>query len=256
MAALVKQYSRISHHTLAGLTGSTFSVPTQEDFTDSTTPWTIYDLALSEFGVNEADKKLYIRIADEIKEIGFAATMSLSENLEQTLALGNNMGTYSIIMDTGKLLSAGQTSSITLTDFENRIVADQITTIPPIAQWSQDNTYVIKEIQSSGSSQERLFEILNASFPTESVLMIEANIQALDSTNMLYYFNKMLATFWCSGGVITQVGTNDINERTNMSTGFAIIDHDGSDVYITVEGDAGSNLYWTGRINYQITGSL
>jgi hypothetical protein len=213
-------------------------------------------LALSEFGVNEADKKLYIRIDDEIKEIGFAATMSFSETLEQTLALGNNMGTYSIIMDTGKLLSAGQTSSYTLTDFEERHVVDQIAVINSTALWSQDNTYVIKEIQSSGSSQERLFEIVNSSFPTESLITIDAIIQGLDPTNMLYYFNKATATFWCSGGVITQVGTNDINEKTNFTTGFSIIDTDGSDVYITVEGDAGSNVYWTGRVNYQITGSL
>ena len=67
----ITQYSRISHHTIAGSAsaGLTFSVPAQEDFTDGS--WTPYDLALSEIGVNEQDEKVYIRIDDEIKEFAF-----------------------------------------------------------------------------------------------------------------------------------------------------------------------------------------
>lgn len=69
--AKITQYSRISHHTIAGSAsaGLTFSVPAQEDFTDGS--WTPYDLALSEIGVNEQDDKVYIRIDDEIKEFAF-----------------------------------------------------------------------------------------------------------------------------------------------------------------------------------------
>lgn len=67
--AKITQYSRISHHTIYGLTGGTFSVPSSEDFTDGT--WTIYDLALSEIGVNETDKKAYMRVDDEIKEFAW-----------------------------------------------------------------------------------------------------------------------------------------------------------------------------------------
>lgn len=67
--AKLTQYSRISHHTIYGLTGGTFSVPAQEDFT--TGDWTIYDLALSEIGVNETDKKAYMRVDDEIKEFAW-----------------------------------------------------------------------------------------------------------------------------------------------------------------------------------------
>lgn len=71
MCAKITQYSRISHHTIAGSAsaGLTFSVPAQEDFTDGT--WTAFDLALSEIGVNEQDDKVYIRIDDEIKEFAF-----------------------------------------------------------------------------------------------------------------------------------------------------------------------------------------
>lgn len=67
--AKITQYSRISHHTIYGLTGGTFSVPPQEDFTVG--DWTIYDLALSEIGVNETDKKAYMRVDSEIKEFAW-----------------------------------------------------------------------------------------------------------------------------------------------------------------------------------------
>ena len=66
--SLITQYSRISHHTITP-SGTTFTVPSQEDFTSSTSPWTTTDLALSEFGVNEADNKLYVRIGTHINEV-------------------------------------------------------------------------------------------------------------------------------------------------------------------------------------------
>jgi phage baseplate assembly protein gpV len=251
---IVSQYSRISHHTLFGLTGSTFSVPTTEDFTDGS--WTIYDLALSEIGVNESDKKVYIRIDDEIKELAFAATGSTAETLEQTLAVGNSMGTYSINMAGGKILSAGQTSSFTMTDFETRFVSDSISVINSTAIWTQDNSYKIKEQFTTGITQSKMFYVDNSEFPTESLMTIDVIIQGLDPTNMLYYFNKMMATFWCSGGVVVQVGTTDVNEKTNFSTGVADITTDGSEVQLNVEGDAGSDVYWSARINYQISSAV
>ena len=67
MSGIITQYSRMSHHTIYGLpTGASFSIPTDEDFTNGT--WGIQDLALSEIGVNETDKRVFIRIDDEIKE--------------------------------------------------------------------------------------------------------------------------------------------------------------------------------------------
>jgi len=68
---LIKQYSRISHHTLSQANISTgdvapFTVPLSEDFTDGT--WTARDLALSEIGVVEDEKRVYIRINNEIRE--------------------------------------------------------------------------------------------------------------------------------------------------------------------------------------------
>lgn len=92
--AKLTQYSRISHHTIYGLTGSTFSIPAQEDFTAG--DWTIYDLALSEIGVNETDKKAYMRIDTEVKEFAWAG--------DRTAGMTN-----SIIMsdDSGSIYNSG-----------------------------------------------------------------------------------------------------------------------------------------------------
>jgi len=66
---LIKQYSRISHHTIttSGLTGSTiFTVPSTEDLSSGT--WTVNDLALSEIGVAESLGRVFIRVGNNIKE--------------------------------------------------------------------------------------------------------------------------------------------------------------------------------------------
>jgi len=86
--AKITQYSRISHHTIYGLTGSTFSVPSSEDFTDGT--WTIYDLALSEIGVNETDKKAYMRVDDEVKE--FAWVKGESTGATNSIIMSDSSG--------------------------------------------------------------------------------------------------------------------------------------------------------------------
>jgi|GEM_PF-5928965 len=90
---LVTQYSRIAHHTIFGLTGSTFSIPASEDFTDGS--WTIYDLALSEIGVNETDEKAYIRIGNSIKEFNFGT------------GSGGGGGTVSVSASNGLSISGG-----------------------------------------------------------------------------------------------------------------------------------------------------
>ena len=70
MSSIINQYSRIKHHTIT--TGATFTVPTQEDFTlVGSQSWTPTDVALSEIGVDELNKKAFIRIGDGIKEFLF-----------------------------------------------------------------------------------------------------------------------------------------------------------------------------------------
>lgn len=98
----ITQYSRISHHTITGSMSATFSVPLSEDFTDGT--WTGRDLALSEIGVNEDSKKVYIRIDDEVKEFQLAGGTSSAEPLSTTLAIGNTTGVNDIIINSGQVI--------------------------------------------------------------------------------------------------------------------------------------------------------
>lgn len=90
--AKLTQYSRISHHTIYGLTGSTFSVPAQEDFTAG--DWTIYDLALSEIGVNETDKKAYMRIDNEVKEFVWVGDKTTSGFTNSIIMSDTSGGIY------------------------------------------------------------------------------------------------------------------------------------------------------------------
>ena len=125
--AIINQFSRIQHHTLT-TPGATFSIPTQEDFTDPLYPWTSTDLCLSEIGVNEDDKRVYIRTGDEILELidslHLGAGLSFSggiltsggtaagyQTLAQTLALGNVSGPYDISMDNGQKIIASSVSN-------------------------------------------------------------------------------------------------------------------------------------------------
>lgn len=72
----ITQYARISHHTTAGYTGSIFSVPLSNDFTDGS--WTIFDLAPSEFGVNETDGRAFIRLDNQVKELALSNFVTAS----------------------------------------------------------------------------------------------------------------------------------------------------------------------------------
>lgn len=100
--AKITQYSRISHHTLAGSASATFSVPTSDDFTDGS--WTPNDLALSEIGVNEDAGKAYIRIGNDIKELEFTGGTAGAESLATTLAVGNTTGANNIIFNNNQAI--------------------------------------------------------------------------------------------------------------------------------------------------------
>jgi hypothetical protein len=249
--SLVKQYSRIAHHTLVGLTGSTFSIPASSDFTDGT--WTSYDLYLSEFGVNEADKKLYIRIDDEIKEIAFAATGSAAGTLEETLALGNTMGTYSIYMNNGKLFSTNGTSSFAMSDSSTINLTPQQEFNKLNYTFGYNEIKTMRENTTSGTASSTIFTITNAQLPTESVCKVILSTQAIDPTNFLYYSNEMFAFFYSNGGTVSLLGTVDENQKTNMAGGGSVISTDGIDINISVSGDAGSSIYWASTITYRIS---
>lgn len=254
--SLVKQFSRIAHHTLVGLTGSTFSVPPSEDFTDGT--WTIYDLALSEFGVNEEDKKLYIRIKDEIKEIGFALTASTAETLEQTLALGNDMGTYSINMNQGFLISSSNVSNFTLTDAQTRNVTPKTNLNIPGYTFGFDEVKTMTETITTGTGSTTSFTIYYGDFPDDAVVRVNVSAQGIQTNNALYYSNEMFAFFHVVGAVVTQIGVTDENERTNMPLGHVELSTDGTNINVITygDGDGSSSFYWANTITYRVVTAL
>jgi len=109
MSDFTTQFSRISHHTVALsattlFTGSTFTVPGSELIDDT---WSIYDLALSEIGVDEFRDKAYIRIGSNIKEINLG-TGGTASNLNQVLTAGNTTGGKDVEVTSGDIIK-GQT---------------------------------------------------------------------------------------------------------------------------------------------------
>lgn len=73
MGKIYKANARIKHHTITGQ-GLTFSIPTNDDFTTTATSsngllWSKTDLLPSEFGINNDDKVLSLRIDNEIRQI-------------------------------------------------------------------------------------------------------------------------------------------------------------------------------------------
>jgi len=111
MSEYTTQYSRISHHTVALsattlFSGSTFTVPGSELIDDT---WSIYDLALSEIGVDEFRDKAYIRIGSNIKELNLGTgTTVTTPTLTQVLTAGNITGGKDVEVTSGDIIK-GQT---------------------------------------------------------------------------------------------------------------------------------------------------
>lgn len=174
-------------------------------------------------------------------------------SLQDTLSVGNTMGTYSIIMDTGKLQSAGGTSSIALSDSTFNIVTPQIEFNIPNNSWGYPEIRNIFETFTTGTVSATVSTITNSNFPNESVMTLQVIIQAVDPTNALYYSNNIFAFFWITGGVVSLIGTPTTDERTNMGTYSVSVNTDATDVYVTVQGDTSSSVYWVIRWIYQIS---
>jgi len=92
------EYSRISLHGISGV-GATFSVPSQEDFTDpgsaAVIPWSSNGTQLlnKEIGVNTTDNKIFIRVGSTINEFlttdrsGLFASYSISGTVTQDISI-------------------------------------------------------------------------------------------------------------------------------------------------------------------------
>jgi len=173
-------------------------------------------------------------------------------SLQDTLAVGNTMGTYSIYMNNGKLFSTNGTSSFAMSDTStiNLTPQQEFNKLNYTFGYNEIKTMV--ETSTTGTVSATVSTITNSNFPTESVCTLQVITQAIDPTNSYYYSNNMFAFFWITGGVVTQIGVTDVNERTNM-TASSDITTDGTDINIIVQGDSGSSVYWATRIIYQIS---
>ena len=184
---------------------------------------------------------------------GLNGATGTAGSLQDTLAVGNTMGTYSINMSSGKLESSGGTSSFAMSDTTTNFVTHEISFTTINSSYGYPEIRTIVESATTGTASSSLYTIPNASLPTESVCTVQVISQAIDPTNSLYYSNNLFSFFYITGGVVSQVGTSSTDVRTNLSTGYTDVTTDGTDINITVEGDSGSSLYWVLRIVYMIS---
>lgn len=245
--AKITQQSRLSHHTIAGVgaSGLTFSVPSSEDFTDGS--WSIYDLALSEIGVNEYDKRVYIRIDDEIKELQLAGSTQSGETLSQTLVNGNTTGGNDIVISNGDMIiSYGDKTKLQVTDEYFSIKSNGILT------QAEPNIFIQDILTTTNDSPTPIHSIEYLSF-TNSVITIEAVVNGYSTITDYAYGAKLFAVYKNKGGVLSLVSTADISEKTEFSTATININDDGTYIDLNVVGEVGETIKWQVRLNYQIS---
>lgn len=201
--AKLTQYSRISHHTIYGATGSTFSVPSSEDFTDGT--WTMYDLALSEIGVNETDYKAYMRVNDEIREFAWV-----------------------------KSETSGATNSIIMTDtsgslYNSNIVIKQIAVTVSQAEVSQ--LYTTPKILVSRTGTSTVHQVISAYVKVQTPGAMTGN------TNLVLYEGGNGVTHECNA-----LGTANVRRYRFIprNTSSSLVQTQDDDNDITLSTDTGN----------------
>jgi hypothetical protein len=282
--AIIQQNSRITFHTITATgSGSTFSVPSQEDFTSRTSPWTINDLCLSEIGVNEGDVKAYIRIGSDIKEFQFVGGTGGTggtgsgggENLTQTLAIGSTMSGY--------IYSPSNTNGVYVDDVYAQIFGSgssytSVITASPyqVGLSSQDlsasvasSIYIApNEIQSQvGNSTTTVVESRKSSAVVTSVAgtsslyqsniiiddqMVSMKVHIIGNSISPYnsYSGNLIATFNRYSGTTYQISTTDVIEKSSFGSGVtSTIETDGTDIFVKVVGDS-STINWLCMIDY------
>jgi len=252
---LVTQYSRLLHHTITGASGSTFSVPASEDFTDGS--WTVYDLNLSEIGVNETDEKAYIRIGSGIKEFQFTGGTGGGQSLSQVLAVGDFAGTYSIRMGSGKIISTNNISSLTLSDssfnFDSGTVSQSS---PNVTHTSPVYSLIIEAITTTASTQRLWTFDANELGTTDALFNYEYTGQGYDIVSGNIYVEKTNGALSCIGGTwsSTPLITQNVNNTTFTGSASLIFDTDLAQlIYIDALGESGTTIRWSARLNYFYT---
>jgi hypothetical protein len=223
--SLITQYSRLSHHTVAvsGLTGSTtFTVPSNEDFTNGS--WTIYDLALSEIGVDELRNQAYIRIGNTVNKISLY-TGSTSDSIWTTGSTGvssikainssttNATGDYSLASGRNTLAS-GDNSFV---HGYNSVASGQDTIVlgSGITGTTNDTLYTNNLVIGS----EKQFTILSGASNSSIGIVTLTGGTATVSTSKVASNSVILLTV--QGGTLTNVGSTYISARS-VGTSFTI----------------------------------
>lgn len=239
----VTQFSRISHHTIAGSAsaGLTFSVPPQEDFTDGS--WTPYDLALSEIGVNEQDKRVYIRVDDEIKEFQLLGSTFSGDTLAQVLVNGNTTGGSDIEVSLGdKIIS---NSNLNVKVDNQFIIKYGLTQSYSILQdFLNTNDNTPDKVDGSGKGFVRLDNV--------DIVSIDAMVTAISVSSNLVYGSKLFGVFKRSAGIVTQISTTDKYEKTEFTTATSDFVISGNDIWVEATGEIGVDIRWEVVMNYKV----
>lgn len=162
---IISQKSRVKHHTVTatGTTGTTFTVPSTEDFTEG--GWTIYDLAKSEFGVDAGRNKLYIRIGTNINEIALNSSGGTGSNIWSAGAGAGSIVSSGNVATTTNSLVFGANSAAVGTGGNGIIVlGDGIT-------GSTDNSVYVRSLEHTGLG----YLLLNRITTTQRGLLTPVN---------------------------------------------------------------------------------
>lgn len=274
---IIQQNSRISFHTISA-TGSTFSVPSQEDFTSKSSPWTANDLCLSEIGVNEGDGKAYIRIGSDIKEFEFVGGTAGGESLSQTLAVGNTMSgiiespnsntqIYIDNIEASFVVSiSGTQAGLYLDPTENNIgtgiyasdgsVGTYLKIYPDsyIETINSKGIYKKNTIHTSTTSATySIATILGSQWANQGTIFVDARITATIPAVDTSFAAKLFAVFNRDvSNIITQVSTTDAIVKDSTGAPISVdINTDGTDIFIQIVGDS-STINWNCFYEYNL----
>jgi len=231
--AIIQQNSRISHHTITTPT-AIFTVPVQEDFTTGT--WSSLDLCVSEFGVNEADEKLYIRVGDSIKQIQFVGSTGGAQGLDDVLGIENITNGNNIVLTDGDKLINTDGSFGTYFSGKNLVLYDGYYDGKLYEIGYDDNT-------SINASQ---ITIATYSFnPSYSSMFIETTI-ICNGISGISYHSKLEGFFRAGTASLTQVSIVDKTEQSEFLPGGIITDYeiDGFNLKIVGTGQIGDSYEW------------
>lgn len=277
---IISQYSRLSHHTVTD--GSTFSVPSQEDFTlpsGASGSWTVTDLALSEIGVDELNNKAFIRIGSNINEFIFSGTSSgATPSLSEVLLVGNDTQGTNLILGTGSDLFSynlnwNNENNLNIintgdTYFESDTMEYQVNGNFDIYSNDINLGTNILNVNTSGGSvvlDNRVYEsasvtttndttttlITIGTQPDEVVRYYKAKVTGIKNDNTLGYYGEILSVIR-RDGTLNQVSTIDLIEKTEFTTATSTIDFSGTDVRVRVTGEAATTINWRVNIEYNV----